>query len=350
MMVAFDSRAARDPRGVGRYAKSLLQALRDTAVPPGEVLETHRPRRADVYHSPWLSGALLRSPCPMVVTLHDLVPLKRRSEYLHTGRRLRLRYLAAQRAVRVIVPTAAVRRDAIEHLSLEPERVVVIGKAAAAVMHPRPPHEIEAVQRRFGLPARYLLWVGGLTHPEPRKQVAQLAATPRELPLVLVGPTTRWAHELPDVILTDSVTDDELAAIYSGAHALVLPSLDEGFGLTTVEALACGTPVVASDLPALREVLGSRVTFVEPGDLAGLVRAAEASRRPAPAPPPWTWRDAAHATWTVYESAVGAALPGPSLGSALRDPRPHFETIVPARLRRPTDDGAGRPVRTRPGA
>ena len=65
------------------------------------------------------------------------------------------------------------------------------------------------------------------------------------MPLVLVGPTGPWAHELPDVHLTGRVTDDELAAIYSGAHALVFPSDDEGFGLPPVEALACGTPVAA---------------------------------------------------------------------------------------------------------
>ncbi len=78
------------------------------------------------------------------------------------------------------------------------------------------------MRARFQLPERYLVWVGGLRHPDPGKHVAELAATPRELPLVLVGPTRPWAHELPDVILTGQVSDEHLAAIYSGAHALVL--------------------------------------------------------------------------------------------------------------------------------
>ena len=81
------------------------------------------------------------------------------------------------------------------------------------------------------------------------------------MPLVLVGATGRWARELPDVTLTGEVADDELAAIYTGAHALVFPSDDEGFGLPPVEALACGTPVAACDVPALREVLDGRVTL-----------------------------------------------------------------------------------------
>jgi len=86
--------------------------------------------------------------------------------------------------------------------------------------------------------------------------------------------------------------------------ALVFPSDDEGFGLPTVEALACGTPVVASDLPVLREVLGDRATFVQSGDLEGLLAAGAAAQRPAPAPPAWTWLDAARATWAVYEDVA----------------------------------------------
>src|SRR5208283_4403516 len=110
--VSFDSRAKGDPRGIGRYVRCLLEALRETAEPGSVITETHRPRRSDVFHSPWLDGASLRSPCPTVVTLHDLINLKRRAEYLRTGVRFKLRYLAVQRADRVIVPTQVVANDA----------------------------------------------------------------------------------------------------------------------------------------------------------------------------------------------------------------------------------------------
>jgi glycosyltransferase involved in cell wall biosynthesis len=232
---------------------------------------------------------------------------KRRSEHLRSGLRLRLRRLAAQRAVRVIVPTEAVAQDAVEHLRLAREQVVVIGEAAAVAMYPRTPDEIAAVRARFGLPERFLMWVGGLRHPDPRRQIVKLAATPRELPLVLVGASGPWARELPGVILTGQVADEQLAAIYSGAHALVCSCTDEGFGLPAVEALACGTPVVACDAPALHEVLGERATFVAPGDMAGLIAAAQTARRPAPAPPRWSWHDAARATWGVYAQAASTA-------------------------------------------
>ena len=304
MKVAFDSRPAKDVRGIGRYSRCLLDALR--RIDRGEIVETRDPRRCDVFHAPWIDGAMLRPPVPMVVTLHDLIPLKRRGEYLRTGLRFKLRYLAVQRAVRVIVPSAAVAGDAVEALGIPAERVTVIREAAADPFRPRGEDEVAAVRREFDLPDQYLLWVGGLRSPDPRKRVAELAKVKRNLPLVLVGPAGRWARELSGVKLTGEVSDDQLAAIYTGAHALVVPSDEEGFGLPPVEALACGTPVAACQVPALRESLGHRAAWVDVEDLEGLVAAAEAAQRPAPEPPEWTWADAALATWQVYADAAGA--------------------------------------------
>jgi alpha-1,3-rhamnosyl/mannosyltransferase len=228
--------------------------------------------------------------------------------------RFRLRYAAVGRAQRVIVPTRAVAEDAIEHLGIPEDRVIVISEAPVAAMHARPAAEVAAVRLRYDLPAQdYLLWVGGLEHPDPRKRVAALADAPRDLPLVLVGRARPWAQELGErdgITVTGHVTDDELAALYTGARALVFPSDDEGFGLPTVEALACGTPVVACDVPALREVLGDRATFVDRRDLAGLLSAGAAATRPAPPPPDFTWEDAARATWGTPGGGGGGGCGG----------------------------------------
>ena len=300
MKLVFDDRAAHQKLGLGRYVRCLLAALHETRG-AHSVLEGRHARRGDVFHAPLIDGVQLRPGVPQVVTIHDLAPLKRHTEYLRTGVRFRLRYLAVERAERVIVPTRAVAEDVLRHLRVEEDRVRVIGAAAVTAMRPRDASEIAAVRERYDLPPEYLVWVGGMEQPEPRKRVVALSRAPRELPLVLVGPLREWAHELEGVTLTGYVPDDDLAAIYSGARALVFPSDDEGFGLPTVEALACGTPVVACDIPALHEVLADRATFVERGDLAGLLAAGAAARRPAPAPPAFSWDDAARATWRVYE-------------------------------------------------
>jgi hypothetical protein len=134
--VAFDSRAASDPNGVGHYSRCLLQALRETAAASDEMADTDRPsvsvrsRQPDVFHSPWIAGAMLHSPCPMVVTIHSLAALKRRSEQLRSGGlHLRLRRLALQRATHVIVPSELVADEVLTELGLTRERVIVIPAA-----------------------------------------------------------------------------------------------------------------------------------------------------------------------------------------------------------------------------
>jgi alpha-1,3-rhamnosyl/mannosyltransferase len=302
MRVAFDSRPVKHPRGLGRYSRCLLTALRE--VGRGDVIETGRPRRCDVFHSPWIEGAMLHCPVPMVVTVHDLTPLRRSGEFMRSGLRYRLRYLAVQRATKVIVPTQAVADDATCSLGIAAERVAVVAKAPAPSVSRRSDGEVAEVRARLGLPDSYLLWVGPLRTPEPRKRIVALARAKRTMQLVLVGASAQWARELEGVTLTGHVSDDELAAIYTGAHALVFPSDDDSFGLAPIEALACGTPVVASDSRAVREVLGSRAQLREVNDFDGLIAAAEAARRPAPPPPAWTWRDIANATWNIYQAAL----------------------------------------------
>ena len=181
MRVALDSRPSGDSSTVGRYSRCLLKALRETAEEADEVLETNRPsttvrsQRTDVFHSPWMDGAMLHSPCPMVVTVHDVAELKRRSEHLNPSLRLRLRPLAVQRAAGVIVPSQAVAEDAVNHLRLDRGRIAVIPEAADGSMTRGRRRGHGAAPRASGLPRLYLLSVGGLGTPNP-------ATTPRGSP------------------------------------------------------------------------------------------------------------------------------------------------------------------------
>jgi hypothetical protein len=125
--LAFDSRPTADLQGLGHYSRGLLQALRDTAEEQDEILEGHRPRGADLFHTPWVQGAMLHSPCPMVVTLYDIAALKRPSERLRGGgMHLHLRHIALQRASHVIVPSEVVAGEAVAEFGLEYERLAVI--------------------------------------------------------------------------------------------------------------------------------------------------------------------------------------------------------------------------------
>lgn len=344
LRVAVDARALAHPalaeRGIGRYVRCLLDALaadgrpvaplgapggRPLRRPPAperfaEALEhvvlarDVRAAGADVLHSPSIDWLSLRPGAPLVVTLHDLVPLKRPGEYLRTGLKHRLRYAAARRAARAIVPAEAVARDAERLLGMPRERIAVVREAPAPAF--RPVADPRAALASLDLPeGGFLLWVGGLDPPDPRKGLDALCAAVRDCdgpPLVLAGRASAEAERLTApgrVTLAGRVPDAELAALYSAAAALVLPSDDEGFGLTAVEALACGTPVAAYAAGALPETLaGARgVALVEPGDVDGLLAAAARLAGTTAAAPPRTWADVARETWAVYEAAAAGA-------------------------------------------
>ena len=150
MRIAFDSRPAADPRGIGRYTRSLLAALREEATSRGgSVVEAARHRGADCFHTPWIDGALLRPRAPVVVTVHDLVPLKRPGEYLRSGLRFRMRYLAVERSTRLIVPTHAVAADAVELLHVTGDRIDVIPEAADPAFHQRSGDEVAQVRAHW---------------------------------------------------------------------------------------------------------------------------------------------------------------------------------------------------------
>lgn len=342
MRVLLDARPLANPalaeRGIGRYVRSLLDALeaggydvvalREDRRPPAperlaELFEhallarDARRARADVVHSPSIDGVSLRPGVPLAVTLHDLVPLKQPERYLRTGLKHRLRYAAVRRAARVIVPSRAVAADAERLLGLGPDCVRIVPEAPAPCF--RPVADPRAELARLELPERFLLWVGGLDPPDPRKGVEELAAAVAAgdgPPLVLAGRAGPEARELAAsgrVFLTGRVDDAELAALYSAAKALVLPSEEEGFGLTPVEALACGTPVAAYAGGAVAEALEGQpaARLVEPGDLAGLLRAAASLAGVRAEPPRRTWADVAAETWAVYGECARADTRAP---------------------------------------
>ena len=337
MRLALDCRALEDPalaeRGIGRYVASLAQALHGQPIEVAELRGLQRPpaprRIAELWEHPLLArdiraaaAQLLHSPSidflsarpgvPFVVTVHDLAPLKHPRRYLRTGLKHRLRYAVVRRAECVIVPSAAVAADCAALLGIPRDRIAVVHEAAAPVFRPDP--DPRRVLVRLRLPERFLLWVGGLDPPDPRKGVEQLArsvAARDGLPLVLTGRAGPDASALAApgrVELTGRVGDEELAALYTLAGALVFPSSDEGFGLPPLEALACGTPAVAFATGALAETLASRpgATLVEPGDYDALLTAAERVAGTQAPPPDRTWYDVARETVAVYEDVLRA--------------------------------------------
>jgi len=233
---------------------------------------------------------------PTAITVHDMFALRQPhlctvSNRSHFQRMLPKSLL---RARRVLVPTAAVRDEIIAWNAEQEKRIpdleckiTVIPWGVDERFRPvEDEKQREALALRYGLPPKFVLFVG---RPEPKKNLRRLveayfaAIMSRKLPhrLVLVGPRgwgverglRRLIEELDienRVVRLDFVPDADLPAIYSSASALAFPSLAEGFGLPVLEAMACGTPVICSDIPALREVAGEAALLVKGDDLPAL--------------------------------------------------------------------------------
>ena len=246
----------------------------------------------------------LSCPCPAVLTVQDL------SFELEPGlmsRRDRLVFRTAvprsvRRAARILTGTERTKQDLVRVYGIDPGRVEVIPYGVDGVFRPGPDE-----------PRGFLLAVGAV---EARKDpLAALEAAERVgLPLVVAGPVRddRIAGELRGrgARLVGYVRREELAELYREAACLVFPSRFEGFGLPVLEAMASGTPVVARDDPAVREVAGDAAVLVGPGGLAdGIERALEVRARLVAAglerASAFSWREVAWRTVAVYRELLG---------------------------------------------
>ena len=277
----------------------------------GLIAELRR-RAIEVFHGTDFAVPYL-PVCPTVLTIHDLAPWKLRRWYPE-AKRIRRRtpiLLRLGLATMVVTPTEAIRREAMAKFRVPGERIVAVPLAAAGVFRP--------IERR-PRPAPYFLHVGVL---EPRKNLGVILEAWREVrrrhsvELVLVGRRRKDFPPLgpePGLVLAGEIEDEPLAALYSHALALLMPSLYEGFGLPVIEAMCCGAPVITSRDPALAEVAGEagmRLEFTDvPEWIKALSRAAtdpgwraEQRQRSFERAREFSWSRTARRMREVYEEA-----------------------------------------------
>lgn len=271
------------------------------------------------------------SPCPTVVTVYDL-------SFVHFpdrfSRAQRL-YLASQTrrscqvAKRVITISDAGKRDVHERYAVPLDHIDVVRPGVDGAFQPRPSDEVAQFRQRHDLPDHFILHIGTL---QPRKNIPTLLEAFKQierlgLTLVLVG-GKGWLYDeifrrveslgLQDAVrFTGYVPDDELPLWYNAASLFVFPSLHEGFGMPVVEAMACGTPVVASNLPSVGEAVGEAALLFDPLNALELAERmlavvkddalwakmseaglAQASR--------FSWQQAGRETAAVYRRALAA--------------------------------------------
>jgi glycosyltransferase involved in cell wall biosynthesis len=253
-----------------------------------------RGQGVELAHVPYFASPLFPTT-PTVVTVHDLIPMLLPA---YRGSMLVRLYtllvaIAAKRADMVLTDSQASKWDIVHLLDIPSERVRVIYLAADDIYQPvLDEHRLTAIRQKYGLPESYLLYLGGFDQrknvPTLLKAFAQLAKDSRVFLAVAGRLPEKGSDFFPDprpivqelgieerVVFTGWVPEEDKPAIYSGARALVFPSLYEGFGLPPLEALACGTPVIASNRGSLPEIVGDGGLLLEPDDVEGLAAAME---------------------------------------------------------------------------
>ncbi|MGD1094510.1 MAG: glycosyltransferase family 1 protein [Bryobacteraceae bacterium] len=250
---------------------------------------------------------------PSVMTVHDLSPWLDRAWQPDAGRVRRRTGLLLRMglATMIITPSEAIRKAAIQRFHLMPDRVAAVPLAASLQFRP-------ITVAPAAMP--YFLFVGTL---EPRKNIACLLEAWREvrktrnIEMVLAGRARadfRAPEPEPGLRVLGAVPEEDLPRLYSGALAVVYPSLYEGFGLPVLEAMQCGAVVITSRDPAITEVAGGAAVQVDGSDSRGLVAAlgavadapssfAQVRERALERAAQFSWRTTAERTREVYDEA-----------------------------------------------
>jgi alpha-1,3-rhamnosyl/mannosyltransferase len=292
----------------------------------------------DLVHFPHYNLPLIK-PGHFVVTVHDLFPFQ--FPEIHSGLLPRqvnqmLMRNAVRRAERIITPSQATALAVKQSFPRSADRVVSIPEAADDRFTSRRNPEAEAAwQMRLGIRPPYVFYLGQWKAyknlPVLLEAFARVRSTHPNSQLVIAGDDPRHpevrqrAAALPEgsVVLPGRLPESAVPDLYRGAAVVLLPSRAEGFGLPVIEAMACGVPVICSDLPVLREIADGVASFCDPNDPAafaaaigsvldtpnsGVHRQLGIERAHA-----FTWERAARQTVEAYEQALGVRLIGAAL-------------------------------------
>jgi glycosyltransferase involved in cell wall biosynthesis len=331
---------AHRPTGMQRYAMEIASRfgdLADTVRPAVPLTGMAGHFWEQVRLPPAARGRVLWSPnntgpiatYRQVCTFHDLIPLDN-PEWFSPRFSAWYGWLMprlARQVAHIIAVSEFTRHRIVERFGVRPGKVTVIPNGVDERFSVRPAEEVAAARQTIGVPeGHYFLFVGSL---EPRKNLSRLLKAwekaHRRLPddtwLVVAGAKGRSQvftgvalEQLPPrVHLTGYVSDEDLPALYSGALAVVYPSLYEGFGLPPLEAMACGTPVITSSTTSLPEVTGDAAILVDPLSIDQIASAvvrmaadrglrADLSTRGLARAASYSWERSAGATLEVIES------------------------------------------------
>jgi glycosyltransferase involved in cell wall biosynthesis len=276
-------RPGRD-RGLGRYVRAVLEGSRAAGFDVSSLAVRARAGRSaefrdllerqlrlarpgyQVFHATTPYVMAVRSRSRTVATILDLIPLEEPG-YVQTGAKARLFFMLAARADRVLTLSNFTAMRITHRLGVPPERIVVAPLPTSPAFRPRPKDEQSALRNRYDLHRPYVFALADLRTPDPRKRTAWLseiapALAAEGLDLVVAGPGTERLDP-PGPRGLGRLTDAELSTLLSGAVCFLSASAHEGQGLPLLEAMSCGTPVVAMSNSSIPEMVGRGGVLVD---------------------------------------------------------------------------------------
>jgi glycosyltransferase involved in cell wall biosynthesis len=294
--------------------------------------------KADLYHG-LLNVLPLRAPCPCVVSVMDLSFLTQPQTHRWFNRTYLSLFarLSCRKAARVITISQNTKRDVANYFGVDLNRIDAIPLGVTNTFKRLPDEDIAQFKRDHNIGDQAAFYLGSI---EPRKNLTRLIEAFAQLthhsttqplnhstPQLFIGGSLGWKYDetlariqslglAKQVQLMGRVAEDDLPKWYSACNAFVYPSLYEGFGLPVLEAMACGAPVITSNVTSLPEVVGDAGVIVEPTDTEALAAAmvrvlshpalqaelrAKAMQRAAQ----FTWRRTAEQTVETYRRVLG---------------------------------------------
>ena len=240
----------------------------------------------DIYHVPQNGIGLPKSKnCPFVITLHDIIPYRMPETVGPQYLSIYTKEIPSiiERCDAIITVSNFSKNDISNALNFPEDKIFVTPLAAEDIYYPRNKNECrEYVKNKYSIKDKFILYVGGFS---PRKNIKGLIEAfslikpklGQEYKLVIIGKKGRSYYDYrdlayslnikDDVIFTGYVSIEELPIFYNAAHIFCYPSFYEGFGLPPIEAMASGTPTIASNLTSMPEILGDSVLYINPHDV-----------------------------------------------------------------------------------
>lgn len=247
-----------------------------------------RRRPVDVLHVQYTAPP--GTPCRVVATIHDL-SFEHLPETFNRRSRAQLRLTVrrtARKAARIITLSEFSRRDIIDTYGASPERVTVTAAAAPpAFAEVKNETELRNIRQKYAIHSDYILSLGSI---QPRKNLVRLVEAysclrrvraPSKLPKLVIAGKRGWldtdifragqqSEFANDILFIGYVPDPDLPALFSGATSFVYPSYFEGFGLPVLEAMQCGTAVIAGNRTSIPEIAGDAAMLFDPFDTEAL--------------------------------------------------------------------------------